>query len=534
MTKNRTQGPGGPAAEREAAKDVETDAEKTKTSEAAPSEDDRTEVDADVKSEEKTDEADKTDDKTNDKADAEKTEVAETSPEKAPGKAPEKTEDRPEETSEEASVEKPVDAQDEETDAATEKPVDSSAPVEAAEGAASDEKLEKPVEKADEKVEEKTDEKTDEKVEAKTEASRSSFARRLLKGCFFLAVLLAILAVGGFFGLRHYVNEVPVPVTVKTASVDVMVEEGDGARRIIAKMREAGLEVEDWSMRAASRLHPSGMGRIHAGLYRFPAGVTRTGILDLLAEGPVIDQQLRIPDGATIWEVRAIFAEGVNLKPVTRGMSEEELKSALGLSDYPSLEGFFAPDTYRYGSGTTDLAVMKQAVARQKRLLDEAWASRSEDVAVRTPYEALILASIVEKETGERSDRHLVSSVFHNRMKVGMPLQTDPTVIYGLGPAWKGRLTKQDLRSDAPYNTYRIPGLPPTPISMPTPASIEAAVHPAESRYLYFVSRGDGTSEFTTNLKDHNAAVRHFILRKQTTPLKLPKTTEEKGPLRAQ
>lgn len=507
MTKNRTQAPTGPTADNDARTDAETDAEKTKAAETpavTPSEDVRTEVDADVKSEDKTDKAD-------DKTDGAKTEDAEKSPDKA--------EESPEETSEE----KPVDAPLEKADATTETTAEPSAPAEAA----------PPVEKPDEKLDEKAHEKSAAKAAA-TDDSRPSFARRLLKGCFFLAVLFAILAVGGFFGLRHYVNEVPVPVTVKTATVDVMVEEGDGARRIIAKMREAGLEVEDWSMRAASRLHPSGMGRIHAGLYRFPAGVTRTGILDLLARGPVIDQQLRIPDGATIWEVRAIFAEGVNLKPVTRGMSEEELKSALGLSDYPSLEGFFAPDTYRYGSGTTDLAVMKQAVARQKRLLDEAWASRSAEVAVRTPYEALILASIVEKETGERSDRHLVSSVFHNRMKVGMPLQTDPTVIYGLGPAWRGRLTKQDLRSDTPYNTYRIPGLPPTPISMPTPASIEAAVHPAASRYLYFVSRGDGTSEFTTNLKDHNAAVRHFILRKQTTPLNLPKAADEKGPLRAQ
>lgn len=507
MTKNRTQAPTGPTADNDARTDAETDAEKTKAAETpavTPSEDVRTEVDADVKSEDKTDKAD-------DKTDGAKTEDAEKSPDKA--------EESPEETSEE----KPVDAPLEKADATTETTAEPSAPAEAA----------PPVEKPDEKLDEKAHEKSAAKAAA-TDDSRPSFARRLLKGCFFLAVLFAILAVGGFFGLRHYVNEVPVPVTVKTATVDVMVEEGDGARRIIAKMREAGLEVEDWSMRAASRLHPSGMGRIHAGLYRFPAGVTRTGILDLLARGPVIDQQLRIPDGATIWEVRAIFAEGVNLKPVTRGMSEEELKSALGLSDYPSLEGFFAPDTYRYGSGTTDLAVMKQAVARQKRLLDEAWARRSAEVAVRTPYEALILASIVEKETGERSDRHLVSSVFHNRMKVGMPLQTDPTVIYGLGPAWRGRLTKQDLRSDTPYNTYRIPGLPPTPISMPTPASIEAAVHPAASRYLYFVSRGDGTSEFTTNLKDHNAAVRHFILRKQTTPLNLPKAADEKGPLRAQ
>lgn len=518
MTKNRTQ---GPIADNEAEKDVENDA--GKATESAPAEDVRTEVKTDVDRTNLEKTVEKVDEEADEKADATSDKEAE-----------------PVETAEPvvATDEKSEEKSEGETDG-TEGPRESDSPPEALEKAETSETSEDAGKSPKAVAPDMRDapaavENSVVKTEKPARSNSPSFARRLLKGCLVAAVLLAILAVGGFFGLRHYVNTVPVPVTVKTATVDVMVEEGDGARRIIAKMREAGLEVEDWSLRAASRLHTSGMGRIHAGLYRFPAGVTRTGILDLLARGPVIDQQLRIPDGATIWEVRAIFAEGVNLKPVTRGMSEEELKSALGLSDYPSLEGFFAPDTYRYGSGTTDLAVMKQAVARQKRLLDEAWASRSAEVAVRTPYEALILASIVEKETGERSDRHLVSSVFHNRMKVGMPLQTDPTVIYGLGPAWRGRLTKQDLRSDTPYNTYRIPGLPPTPISMPTPASIEAAVHPAASRYLYFVSRGDGTSEFTTNLKDHNAAVRHFILRKQTTPLNLPKAADEKGPLRAQ
>ena len=199
--------------------------------------------------------------------------------------------------------------------------------------------------------------------------------------------------------------------------------------------------------------------------------------------------------------------------------------------DAGSLEGWFAPDTYHYTSGSADLAVMKQAVAKQKALLAKAWESRSEAAKVKTPYEALTLASIIEKETGLATDRHLVSSVFNNRLSIGMPLQTDPTVIYGLGEKFSGNITRKDLQTPTPYNTYVIPALPPTPIAAPTWASIEAAVNPADTRFLYFVSKGDGSSHFSQSLAEHNRAVRQFILNRPKTQKKAkpkePQPTKE-------
>ena len=174
---------------------------------------------------------------------------------------------------------------------------------------------------------------------------------------------------------------------------------------------------------------------------------------------------------------------------------------------------------------------MKQAVAKQKALLAKAWESRSEAAKVKTPYEALTLASIIEKETGLATDRHLVSSVFNNRLSIGMPLQTDPTVIYGLGEKFSGNITRKDLQTPTPYNTYVIPALPPTPIAAPTWASIEAAVNPADTRFLYFVSKGDGSSHFSQSLAEHNRAVRQFILNRPKTQKKAkpkePQPTKE-------
>lgn len=345
----------------------------------------------------------------------------------------------------------------------------------------------------------------------------------------FLAGALVVLI--GAALLRWDLYSRPVGIRSGAATADVFVEEGDSAARIMARMMDAGLDVTPLELRLASRLHERGMSRVHAGLYRFEAGGSVSALLDRLAMGPLIDQQVRIPDGAPIWTVRALLAGAVNLKPESAGMSDEAVREALGLSAYPSIEGFIAPDTYRYGSGTSDIAVMRRAVDRQRKLLEEAWNTRSPNVRAKSPYELLILASIIERESGIRSDRHLVSSVFNNRLAVGMPLQTDPTVIYGLGENWNGNLTKKDLQTSTPYNTYRMTGLPPTPIGMPTPASIEAAAHPADTRYLYFVARGDGTSEFTTNLNDHNRAVRHYILEKRTAPFK-PSADAERGPLR--
>ncbi|MBP3438836.1 MAG: endolytic transglycosylase MltG [Sutterella sp.] len=340
--------------------------------------------------------------------------------------------------------------------------------------------------------------------------SAPRFSRRMKIAAAAGAALLA--AGAALWGAANwYVFSRPVPRTDPGETVSITVEDGDSATRVMARMTEAGLDVSPFLMRVAAKLDGRTLSRIHTGLYRFEPGLSPAGILETLARGAVVDRQLRIPDGAPVWEVMAVFRDAPALKRVSDTMTPEALRAALEI-DTESLEGWFAPDTYHYTSGSSDVAVMKIAVNRQKALLNKAWSERKAAIPLATPYEALILASIIEKETGVKSDRHLVSAVFTNRLKLKMPLQTDPTVIYGLGPNWSGTLTKKDLQSATPYNTYKIPALPPTPISAPAYASIEAALHPADADYLYFVARGDGTSEFSKTLKAHNRAVRQYIL----------------------
>lgn len=310
------------------------------------------------------------------------------------------------------------------------------------------------------------------------------------------------------------------PAVLASPRIEITVKEGQTAQQALDAMRAAGVALPSWQVRALLRLEPGLLSRIHVGRFRFTEGMTPFELLKTLSGPALVDQQVRIPDGAPVWEAVAILADAEGLTPDSAKMDDRTLLKTLGLEEYASLEGFLAPETYRYGSGTSDLTILKQAVERQKRLLDEAWASRNELCRAKSAYELLILASIIEKETGEKSDRHLVSSVFNNRLRIGMALQTDPTVIYGLGAGWSGRLRRKDLETPTPWNTYTFAGLPPTPISMPSAASIEAAAHPADTKYLYFVARGDGTSEFSTNLKEHNRAVQHFIIKKRTEPLK--------------
>ena len=331
-----------------------------------------------------------------------------------------------------------------------------------------------------------------------------------------IALLLLGLFLLGFLGLRWYLHDRPVPFTVEATDITIMVEEGDSARRVMAKLRENGLDVSPETMRLAARFSDIDLRRIHAGLYRFESGLSPVGILETIAKGALADQQLRIPDGAPIWEVMRLIRSHPGLRQTTADKSEAEIAALLGL-ETPSLEGWFAPDTYHFSGGTTDLTVMKVALKQQQDRLEKAWNSRTEDVQVTSLYEALILASIIEKETGHSADRHLISSVFNNRLRIRMPLQTDPTVIYGLGETFDGNLTRRQLQTASAYNTYKIQGLPPTPIAMPSPASLEAAMHPAKSQFLYFVSRGDGTSEFSTNLRDHNRAVQTYILKRRST-----------------
>jgi len=208
-------------------------------------------------------------------------------------------------------------------------------------------------------------------------------------------------------------------------------------------------------------------------------------------------------------DAQAALAAAPHLKQQGAALPEAELMTALGLPGVPA-EGRFFPDTYLYSRSVSDLTVLKRAAAAQTRRLAEVWATRAPDLPLQTPEQALVLASIVEKETGRPADRGLVAGVFINRLRIGMPLQTDPTVIYGLGEAFDGNLRKRDLRADTAYNTYTRAGLPPTPIALPSLASLRAVVRPEPTRALYFVARGDGSSAFSDNLADHNRAVNKF------------------------
>jgi UPF0755 protein len=220
-------------------------------------------------------------------------------------------------------------------------------------------------------------------------------------------------------------------------------------------------------------------------------------------------EQVRLIDGWTFRQWRAELARAPRLKPTTAGMSEAQIMAALGRAGVAA-EGRFFPDTYAYSRGVSDLTVMKRALAAMDVKLVMAWAQRAADTPLQNMEQALVLASIVEKETGRAADRGLVAGVFSNRLRIGMPLQTDPTVIYGLGEAFDGNLRRVHLQTDNPYNTYTRNGLPPTPIAMPGLASLRAAVQPQATRALYFVARGDGSSVFSENLADHNRAVNQY------------------------
>ena len=237
--------------------------------------------------------------------------------------------------------------------------------------------------------------------------------------------------------------------------------------------------------------------------------ITPKRLLQRLVRGEEALRSITFVEGWNFRQVREALSKAELLKQDTRGLSDDLIMEKLGK---PGLhpEGRFFPDTYTYVKGSTDLHLLQRALRAMDKRLNEAWAQKAADSPLKTPDEALILASIVEKETGRASDRPMVASVFANRLRVGMMLQTDPTVIYGLGASFDGNLRKKDLQTDTPWNTYTRAGLPPTPIAMPGKASLLAAVAPATSKALYFVARGDGTSQFSATLDEHNRAVNQY------------------------
>lgn len=292
------------------------------------------------------------------------------------------------------------------------------------------------------------------------------------------------------------------------ASVDVTVPAGASGREIARRVEDSGVGVSADTLIGFLRVQGSSVA-IHAGRYRFEAGMSLADVIEKLRSGEVEKFSFRISDGQPIWDLRRSVTALPDIAVKTKGMTDDELRRAIGVAE-PHLEGVFAPETYNFKTGITDMDVYRAAYREQMRILNKEWEARSPAAMVKTKYEALILASVIEKETSVHTDRALVSSVFNNRLKKRMPLQTDPTIIYGIGAEFNGNLTRRDMQRPGPYNTYLNYGLPPTPISMPSAASIHAALNPADTKYLYFVARGDGTTYFSRTLAEHNRAVEKY------------------------
>lgn len=318
-----------------------------------------------------------------------------------------------------------------------------------------------------------------------------------------LLVVLALAIVTG--GLVWWIN---APIPLKSSPLDVQIREGSGLRSALKQIDEAGAPVWPLPFIVLARVMGSERG-IKAGSYELTAPLTPLDLLGKLVRGEVSQADIVIPEGWTFRQIRARIDAHPLVRHDTRGLSDAEIVSRLGISA-ANAEGWFFPDTYLFDKHSSDLAIYSRAHRGMARRLEQAWAGRNPTLPLKSSYEALILASIVEKETGRDADRPLVAAVFLNRMRRGMPLQTDPTVIYGLGERFDGNLRKRDLLADTPYNTYTRPGLPPTPIAVPGEASLRAVLHPQVSDALYFVARGDGSSQFSNNLDEHNRAVNRY------------------------
>ena len=300
------------------------------------------------------------------------------------------------------------------------------------------------------------------------------------------------------------------PLEIKNGSVDFSVKPGSSLRTAARQIKDAGVNLNLMQFDLLSRL----LGRsstIKAGNYQLNKGTSPFDLLQQLSRGKVNLTEIAFIEGWTFKQIRKQLSESSSVKHDSTNLNDNELMQRIGAIEQ-SPEGLFFPDTYLFDNGTSDLQILKRAYKAMKKQLAAAWESRDLSTPYGTPYEALIMASIVEKETGHKNDRDMVAAVFVNRLKLGMMLQADPTVIYGMGDQFDGNLRKRDLQTDTAFNTYTRTGLPPTPIAMPGLASLHSALNPAKSKALYFVARGDGTSHFSNTLKEHNRAVVKYQL----------------------
>jgi UPF0755 protein len=318
-----------------------------------------------------------------------------------------------------------------------------------------------------------------------------------------VVVALAIAALG-VVAWKWYREPLPLPAMPFVFEVRPKSTLGAVAR----ELSDAGVIAHPMVLTALARYRRVDRS-IKAGSYEIERGITLPRLLAKLTQGDVMQSAVTLVEGATFAELRRTLAATREIAPTLLDLPDPELLARLGIA-HASPEGLFFPDTYFFAIGSPDAALLKRAHRALDERLAAGWDKRAPGLPFASPYEALILASIVEKETGRAADRPLIASVLVNRLKKGMRLQTDPTVIYGMGPKFDGNLRKRDLETDTPYNTYTRDGLPPTPIAQPSQASLDAVLNPPDTSYLYFVARGDGSSEFSSSLADHNRAVSKY------------------------
>lgn len=317
---------------------------------------------------------------------------------------------------------------------------------------------------------------------------------------------LGLLSLAAAIGWSVWVLTQPLPIEDELI---VEVERGAPLARTLGKLHAEGVLEQPGLLRVWARIHGSAAS-IHAGEYRLQPGMTPLAMLDDFVAGRVMRRHFTLIEGWRFSDLRGALAAAKRLRHDSADLSDAEIMTRLGRPEVPP-EGRFFPDTYDYLADQSDLLILGRAMARMDQILARAWQGRSFGLPYETPDEALVMASVVEKETGLPSERPKVAAVFVRRLERRMRLQTDPTVVYGLGEDFGGTLTRADLRRDTPWNTYVHHGLPPTPIAMPGLASIQAALHPAETDALYFVARGDGSSHFSATLDEHNAAVWRYL-----------------------
>lgn len=319
-------------------------------------------------------------------------------------------------------------------------------------------------------------------------------------------LLVVVLAAGAVTAAWWWAN---APLTVTSEKVDFVVEPGNSPRRIAQDLNASGVTLWETGFVWLARLTERDK-LIKAGGYQVSQGDSPWLLVERLARGDMSQRQVTFVEGWSWRQIRQALHDHPDVKQTLEGVTDADLLSRLG-SQATSMEGLIFPDTYVFTPGSSDFDILRRGYSEGQKIQQRIWADRDTDLPIQTLYQALILASIVEKETGHSSDRPRVAGVFVNRLRLGMPLQTDPTVIYGMGPTYQGRIRRKDLQTDTPWNTYTRAGLPPTPIASPGRAALLAAVHPEAHKFLYFVSRGDGTSEFSATLGDHNRSVSRFI-----------------------